>query len=630
MATIPVGEATELDPVKLNPTQPMLRRAAGVSPTVDAAAPVDAAAADAAQPAAGGLRRAMATAKSMFTGGAGGAAANTAETAAGTGSRILSGLRTAGNVAGKYVAPFALGATAAAAASTPTSDYNTRFGLDPNAPRDGVGGAVKDMGVRALGAASDLGATIFDPLTGGAVSRQFADKQAAQQPTPGAPAPGVDGAGGAANAEGPSPSLSDGNITRSGNTFSGTNVKAVNGAADPLSYIPPSGQTATQGDVMGAAKGLDAYGPGAHAPDGSGGLGAASFGGDSAHNANFNAEERQYQLKEGLNSTDRGVRSQAMAGIAQGDATGSGERIAQLNQQAETTRALAANRLQSSIHDAANTVTMRGQDKELQGKMAPALLAQANRSRLAGYFGGNPDNGVRGAGPGASGDPSTASLAQLTQARDRALAGGDDASAKSINEMIASQQSVASSQQTGRDAAYSALHGKIAGMIPPTAGPDGKSIPDAAKAAQYATGLNTKLAETQGVLEKRVAANPNDTAARTLLDKIHTQGVGALGEDDIADHVAGHQAAELRDQYGSGPFNPVGGTPINSNAPVSGLRLHKNVFGDTYDTLGTDGKPDGGSIPARAVDHSGSFFGLGVKDNRFDRLKRGGMRDGAP
>lgn len=88
--------------------------------------------------------------------------------------------------AGAVATPAILAGTAGTVLSTPTSAYETRFGLGAN-EHEGVAGLVRDVGVRSLGAASDLG----DALTLGLAGKYlYADKQqqAAANPA-GAPSP---------------------------------------------------------------------------------------------------------------------------------------------------------------------------------------------------------------------------------------------------------------------------------------------------------------------------------------------------------------------------------------------------------------------------------------------------------
>ena len=76
--------------------------------------------------------------------------------------------------AGSVAMPAVLAGTAGTVGDTPTSDYESRFGFSPNTT-EGVRGLARDVGVRALGAASDLG----DALTFGLAGKHlYADKQA--------------------------------------------------------------------------------------------------------------------------------------------------------------------------------------------------------------------------------------------------------------------------------------------------------------------------------------------------------------------------------------------------------------------------------------------------------------------
>lgn len=144
--------------------------------------------------------------------------------------------------AGAAALPATLAGTASAAFETPTSDYEKRFGLEPNSS-EGLGGFARDVGVRALGVASDLG----DTLTMGLAGRNlYADKQpgAAAPALAAAPAAASTGVGAgagrgnvnsaAANPNAPVPTVSpataagpaapSSNVTREGNSYSGSNI----------------------------------------------------------------------------------------------------------------------------------------------------------------------------------------------------------------------------------------------------------------------------------------------------------------------------------------------------------------------------------------------------------------------
>ena len=141
--------------------------------------------------------------------------------------------------AGAAAFPAALAGTASAAFETPTSDYEKRFGFEPNTA-EGLGGFARDVGVRALGVASDLG----DTLTMGLAGRNlYADKQPSAAAPALAASPAAAGGAGAgrgsvnpapANPSSPVPTVSpalvasaaapSSNVTREGNSYSGSNI----------------------------------------------------------------------------------------------------------------------------------------------------------------------------------------------------------------------------------------------------------------------------------------------------------------------------------------------------------------------------------------------------------------------
>ena len=88
---------------------------------------------------------------------------------------LRQGINRAANTGlGKLGTVGALASTGFAVADTPTEQYRERFGLGDYNPEDSNGMLfAKDLGVRALGAASDLG----NAMTWGQASRFYADKQ---------------------------------------------------------------------------------------------------------------------------------------------------------------------------------------------------------------------------------------------------------------------------------------------------------------------------------------------------------------------------------------------------------------------------------------------------------------------
>jgi hypothetical protein len=154
-------------------------------------------------------------------------------------------LRTAGSAAkavARGAAPLAAAASAAETFTTPTEDYYTRFGFDPKQDREGLTGLAKDVGVRVLGAASDLG----NAFTGGLAGNLYRDRDPAvrasaglapQNPTlaaalgqqqggPAAPLNPTDLRLAAGTAASPTGAPAANGITRTGNSYSGTNVLA--------------------------------------------------------------------------------------------------------------------------------------------------------------------------------------------------------------------------------------------------------------------------------------------------------------------------------------------------------------------------------------------------------------------
>jgi hypothetical protein len=89
--------------------------------------------------------------------------------------RAASAIRSGANRAGRVAAPVALGATAGEGFRTPTEQYRERFGFG-SSNRGDLGQFAEDVGIRTLGAASDLG----NMLTFGLAGRYYRDLQGKQ------------------------------------------------------------------------------------------------------------------------------------------------------------------------------------------------------------------------------------------------------------------------------------------------------------------------------------------------------------------------------------------------------------------------------------------------------------------
>lgn len=651
--TIPVGQVQyPIDPdavgrAGLNQT-PNMRAAANIPTGAATEAP---AAAEGAQPAAGGLRRALATAKSYF-GSGGSATANTAESAgadaaaAGSGGRILGGLRSVGGLASRVsgLGTAAYGGyqvgtemykrmpqeSAPAAPGTPgwggegsggtpdplsASNYSDRMGTNPFGgdmqSQDGIGRAV-NAGIRGVGGAlgQDWGA---DPAAKDTVD---ANRAAGNDPFGAPMAPPNPGAARAAPADiglaagnhngqpggtapagmAPVDSMNDGKVHRDGSSFSGGNITAGN-----VNTIP-GGPTASNSDVLAAAKAADQYGPGGHTADGTPG-GAVSMGGESEHNKNFAAGEAQYQIKDAL--AHGGLRGPAQAqAIADGYAkTNPGNDQATLEglrQQGETMRAIASNKLQQSIHTAANTVATRGQDMELQGKQIPLQVAQAMRQRMAGYLGQGGDGTVRGGGPGASagGSPDQLPLAALQTALSRAQANGDSMAADELGKQVSARQASMATQQQANDEAQKATQSRLENTFR-TKDAKGNDVPDHESIASYNSALGTTLPKM--IENLKAAGTP---AAQAKAQDLATRGPAALDPADhdhmmhnfqtrealrgMRSHMPG--GAEFIDSPNLLDYDQKGGDAGISRQPVTPNRIEfKNGSSATRDDLSIRG-----------------------------------------
>lgn len=178
--------------------------------------------------------------------------------------RAVAGNRAVSAVA-RLATPLALGATAGQTAVTPTEDYETRFGFSPSTIENPALRAVRDVGVRALGAASDLG----NVMTGGLAGQFYRDKQAQAgqltpadpvvQPAaaaPAAPAP-VAPVATAAQPVAAAPAPITSAVRRVGNSYSGQNVTGditINGKAPGGGFVGGTGDgTFTYGGTGGGS-----------------------------------------------------------------------------------------------------------------------------------------------------------------------------------------------------------------------------------------------------------------------------------------------------------------------------------------------------------------------------------------
>lgn len=253
---------------------------------------------------------------------------------------------------GRFAAPVALASTAAEAATTDTEQYRKRFGLETDSPS-----LAGDIGVRALGAASDVG----NALTFGLAKRfLYRDGQDAPPVRQSIDQPPV------------LPSLAVPNPTDQ-RLAAGTQTVPMEMVESPTIATPPR-MVAAEPDVRAIeerasainaqsrdiARQLDAFGPGGGGAGGASGLSSAPGGSASADR--FNREsladsQRQMAASRGIgNMPLRGreaaaFQASASRALTESDQTAAGERIATARNIGELNRA--------SLRDATDR---RGQD----------------------------------------------------------------------------------------------------------------------------------------------------------------------------------------------------------------------------------------------------------------------------
>lgn len=171
--------------------------------------------------------------------------------------------------------------------------------------------------------------------------------------------------------------------------------------------------------------------------------------------------------------------------------------------------------------------------------------------------------------------------------------------------------------QKDRQEGAKALDDRIANMLP--AGPDGK--PDANGIARVRTLANNWLAQRGDLLQQHLKLHPNDAQAQSELANLQRNGAAGINPNVLEQIVASHKAEQLQRDYGSSGFNPIGGTDVQSDRPITALQYQPGLLGTR---LGATYRTDtGGTIPARAVDNAeGSFIGRGARRSDLDILKK--------
>lgn len=158
-------------------------------------------------------------------------AATPAARAPGPVARAAQRVGGAASAVGRGVAPLLLGGSALATGTTPTEDYEERFGFDPSTSDSPGARFVRDLGVRTLGAASDLG----NAFGFGLPSMLYRDRQAQASAAPAAPT------GAPAPAQTAAARLVQTDVQRGGATAGalqardvGFGVRRIDGGSSPL------------------------------------------------------------------------------------------------------------------------------------------------------------------------------------------------------------------------------------------------------------------------------------------------------------------------------------------------------------------------------------------------------------
>ena len=188
---------------------------------------------------------------------------------------------------------------------------------------------------------------------------------------------------------------------------------------------------------------------------------------------------------------------------------------------------------------------------------------------------------------------------------------------KSFSDRAKEQQETSLAASKGQQDNLAAIQKHFESTLPQIMGPDGKKMmPDTQRAASYAGAWQGKLGTDRDALVKAVAAGT--PGAQNALTEFDTKQSGAYSPGQLDAFSKGQQLKELATKYGTGRYNPIGGTDVATDATPTSLTDNQNGifgFGHTY----TDNQ--GRVYPARAIDtRDGNFLG-GVRQSEFDQFK---------
>lgn len=450
--------------------------------------------------------------------------------------------------------------TASEAAARPTENYYNRFGLDPNSPS-----VAKDVGVRALGVLSDVGAGVLDVGTGV-----------------------VNAARGAFGAE-PLPTF--GEILRSRDTPDTAPPASLAGKGAPSAPGAPAaaGLRAAAAPADAPAVAASPTAPSAPAP---GEIRRIDRPGQSPVFTNFAPDSDPMRAPAYVSDASAGLRG------------GRGSNTEIYQKQIDSIRADRSMRDTAALTETLNreASNVRAAAEELgkaarEGTMSPMMLARANdalRLRRASLADQMTALNQRTNIDGMAADRNAARAANVEQReldRFAALRGQDLADARARAQREADAQKYGAEQAEKMFARRQEAGKVVSQRIEAAVGKDA--------APGVMNAVNTRLAERMNKLGAAIndpaTPAPAREAARRQLTTIQEQGLAALDERDFQAAIASISAQDAA-RSSAGIFPWQGTYNDESAKPITSLTRKQGIFFDSYAT----GRGDE-EIPERVV-----------------------------
>ena len=462
-------------------------------------------------PKVGRLRGAADATRNFFS-GAGESAGSVGGAFKSVASPLVSAGKSLVNAAGKASAPLTLGAAAYDGFNTDTETYAKRFGLERTEPS-----LARDLGVRALGVASDVGNNLTfglakkhlyrdDGTEGSPTANAVLPPTPQNKPTLREPNP-YEAANAAKLAQAQTPTLrgrdpGQVNVTRQANgnlSFSGKDISGpVSYTGDGAKDRPGLRNPGSTFSVMPAQDTSSLRNP-----DGS----TWSAGDNAIMAANLRDGVDKYRGTSRGNPTEEAIPAIGEFGH---------------------NKAVAARQAERN-----NQTTLRGQTLQSQdNRYGHELSTQSNMMRLR----------------------------QEQFQNDRTYnAGRDDANF------------------TQKQAAQKQAVDDIADSLPPVM-VDGKPTRDLAGAAQHLDAQNRLVASQIAQAKEHLKLNPNDARMASVLRGLEQRGIAMLSPEAKKRAAQGVGARNMVNETATGAFNPVGTSAVATNDPVTSLRKRGNDY----------------------------------------------------